>query len=406
MAAAREFELVLWGAPGFTGQLVAEYLVRHHPDTRLALAGRSREKLERVRAELAGLVPAAAELPLLVGDSFDRASLDAITSRAQVVISTVGPYAQYGEALVASCVANGTDYCDLTGESHFIRRMIDAHQSEAERTGARIVHCCGFDSIPSDLGTLMMQEEARARFGEPLAEVRFYAGETKGGASGGTIASMMNMLDEAKDPKVRRVLGDPYALNPEGERSGPDGSDRMGVRYDRDLGMWVGPFVMAAINTRVVRRSNALLDYAYGRKFSYSEEMSFGAGPRGLARATAVAGALGAFVAGVSVAPLRKLMQKTILPDPGEGPTREQREAGYFVVRLVGKTADGRELRGRVEGVNDPGYGETAKMLSESALCLARDGVEAPGGIRTPASTMGMTLVERLRGAGMTFQVA
>ncbi len=402
----RTYEIVLWGASGFTGALVAEYLVRNYPDVGLALAGRNQGKLESVRRELAAIDAKAGELPILIGDSFDRASLDAITAETRVVISTVGPYAQYGEAMVASCVANGTDYCDLTGETQFIRRMIDAHQAEAERTGARIVHCCGFDSIPSDLGTLMVQEAAKERFGSPLAEVKFFAGESKGGASGGTIASMLNILEEAKDKKVRRILGDPYALNPEGERDGPDGSDRMGVRYDDDLGMWVGPFVMAAINTRVVRRSNALMGYAYGRKFRYSEEMSFGAGPRGAIRAGTVAAAVGAFVAGASIKPIRTVLQKTVLPDPGEGPSREEREAGFFVVRLVGKTADGQELRGRVEGQNDPGYGETAKMLGESALCLARDEIAAPGGIRTPASTMGVTLIERLRDAGMVFRVS
>ena len=405
MAADREHELVLWGATGFTGQLVAEYLVRNHAGVRLALAGRSLEKLEAVRRDLAALDPHAAEFPLLLGDSFDRPSLDAITGSAEVVISTVGPYAKYGEALVASCVANGTDYCDLTGETQFIRRMIDAHQDEAERTGARIVHCCGFDSIPSDLGTLMLQEAALERFGEPLTEVKFFAGETKGGASGGTIASMLNLLEEAKDKRVRRILGDPYALNPEGERDGPDGSDRMGVRHDDDLGMWVGPFVMAAINTRVVRRSNALMGYRYGRRFSYSEEMSFGSGPGGAIRAGAFAAGVAAFVGGATLGPIRALLQKTVLPAPGEGPDREARDAGFFIVRLVGKTKDGRVLRGRVEGQSDPGYGETAKMLSESALCLARDGLDGPGGIRTPASTMGMTLVERLRDAGMVFRI-
>ncbi len=401
---ARKHEIVLWGASGFTGQLVAEYLIRNHPDVGLALAGRNREKLEGVRRDLTAIEPKAAELPVLIGDSFDRASLDRITADARVVISTVGPYAKYGEAMVASCVANGTDYCDLTGETQFIRRMIDAHQAQAERTGARIVHCCGFDSIPSDLGTLMIQEAAKERFGAPLKGVRFYAGESRGGASGGTIASMLNILEEAKDKQVRRILGDPYALNPEGERDGPDGSDRMGVRFDEALGMWVGPFVMAAINTRVVRRSNALMGYPYGKKFRYSEEMSFGAGPKGAIRAGTVAAAVGAFVTGASFKPIRAILQKTVLPDPGEGPSREERERGFFVVRLIGTGPDGQELRARVEGQNDPGYGETAKMLGESALCLARDDIAAPGGIRTPASTMGMTLVERLRDAGMVFR--
>ena len=411
---SRPHDIVLWGATGFTGQLVAEYLTRHHlgdahdPPLRLALAGRNRKKLERVRADLARIRPEAAELPLLVGDSFDAASLDAIAEQASVVCTTVGPYAKYGAELVAACVRHGTDYCDLTGETQFIRRMIDAHQDEAVRTGARIVHCCGFDSIPSDLGTLMLQEEAKERYGAPLREVKFFAGESKGGFSGGTVASMLNLLEEAeRDPHVRKVMGHPYALNPDGERRGPDGSDQKGVRYDDDLGMWTAPFIMAAINTRVVRRSNALMGYAYGKDFRYSEVMSTGKGPAGLARAAAVTAGMGGFVAGVAIKPIRKILEDRVLPAPGEGPDAEAREEGFFVVRLLGEMADGRKVRGRVEGDHDPGYGETALMLGESAVCLALEGAEldAPGGIRTPASTMGATLIQRLRRAGMVFRI-
>lgn len=409
---SRRFDVVLWGASGFTGQLVAEYLVRHYADTdlRLALAGRNEAKLERVRRELAGIDERAAELPILLGDSFDAASLDALAADAEVVCTTVGPYAKYGAELVAACVRNGTDYCDLTGETHFIRRMIDAHHDEAVRTGARIVHCCGFDSIPSDLGTRMVQEDFHERYGRYAHEVRYYAGESRGGVSGGTAASMLELLEAAaEDPEIRKILGHPYALNPEGERTGPDGSDQTGVRYEPELGMWTGPFVMAAINTRIVRRSHALEGYPWGRDFRYSEAMTFGKGPKGLLAATLVTGALGGVVAGSVLPPVRKLLAKQ-LPEPGQGPSREKREAGFFVIRLVakGEDASGREvtLRGLVEGQNDPGYGETAKMLGESAVCLALDGaeLEAGGGIRTPASTMGMRLVERLRDAGMTFE--
>lgn len=410
---SREHDVVLFGATGFTGALVAEYLARHHAETgaRIALAGRDRAKLERVRASLAEVDARAGAWPILVADAFDAEALASVVAKTEVVCTTVGPYAKYGAGLVAACVEHGTDYTDLTGETQFIRRMIVAHHESAVRTGARIVHCCGFDSIPSDLGALMMHASMREQHGGLLDELRFFAGESRGGASGGTIASMLNVLDEAsRDPEVRRILADPYSLVPDGPR-GLDGADQMGVRFDRDLGMWTAPFVMAAINTRVVRRSNHLLGRAYGEKFRYSEAMSTGPGARGLAFASAVTAGVGGMMVAGSVGAVRQALERRFLPKPGEGPDREARERGYFVVRLIGKgrAKDGREvlLRGRVEGKADPGYGETAKMLGESALCLALDGasLDAPGGIRTPASTMGMRLVERLRAAGMVFTV-
>ncbi len=415
---SRPHDIVLWGATGFTGELVAEYLVRHRlweradDPVRLALGGRNQAKLEQVRDRLAAIDRRAADLPLVLADSFNESKLRAMAASAQVIISTVGPYAKYGEALVAACVAEGTDYCDLTGEVPFIKKMVDRHHDDARTSGVRIVHCCGYDSIPSDIGTWMLQQEARARHDAVLDTVTLYAGESKGGFSGGTIASMVNLIEEAaRDRDVRRAAGDPYALYPEGEPRGPDGSDQMGVRYDTDLGMWTAPFVMAAINTRVVRRSNALMDFAYGRGFRYAEVMSTGKGRRGAALAAAIAGGLAGFYTALSFAPSRKLLQKRVLPAPGEGPDREKRESGFFVSRLIGKGRDaaGHELvlHGYVRGEADPGYGETAKMLSESALCLLRDGptLGTPGGITTPAAAMGDPLLGHLREAGMTFRV-
>ncbi|NVB43157.1 saccharopine dehydrogenase NADP-binding domain-containing protein [Pseudenhygromyxa sp. WMMC2535] len=406
----RDHDLVLWGATGFTGALVAEYLVRNGAldELRLALAGRSRDKLEALRDQLAAIVPAAAELPLLIGDSFDRASLDAIASSTKVVCSTVGPYAKYGEAVVAACVTHGTHYCDLTGEAQFVHRMIASHHERAVLNGARIVHCCGYDSLPSDLGTYMLHR-AFAERGGHVERVRFFAGESKGGASGGTIASMLHMVDEvSRDRSVLKILANPYSLYPKSEPPGRDGGDQNGVRLDRDLGMWTGPFVMAAINAKVVRRSNALLDFAYGREFRYAESMSTGRGVRGLAFAAALSVGVGVGLGLMAIGPARRLIERR-LPKPGEGPDRDTREAGYFVCRLIADGVDqsGRrlQLRGRVEGTNDPGYGETAKMLGESARCLALDALDSPGGIRTPASTMGDALLERLRRAGMTFRV-
>lgn len=401
---SREFDIVLWGATGFTGGLVADYLARQYlgGDTglRLALAGRSKEKLEGVAQQID-----APPLPILIGDSFDAESLDAIASRTEVVISTVGPYAKYGAELVAACVRNGTDYCDLTGETQFVRRMIDAHHEEATRTGARIVHCCGYDSIPSDLGTLMVQEEFMRRHGTYASEVKMAAGEMSGALSGGTFASMMNILDELKEnPSLRKVLGDPYALNPEGVR-GPDKGDQKGVRFDPDLDMWTAPFIMAAINTRIVRRSHALLGLPWGKDFRYSEVMSTGKGASGLSRAVAFTAGIVAFMGAIAFPLTRPLVEKR-LPSPGEGPSEEERAKGYFKTRLVA-LGDGQTVRGLVADDRDPGYGSTAVMLSESALCLALQSAEirAEGGILTPASAMGMPLIERLRAAGMTFEV-
>jgi short subunit dehydrogenase-like uncharacterized protein len=409
----RSFDVILWGATGSTGQLVAEYLARHHGvgrALRWALGGRSKDKLEKVRASLEAVDPRARELPLLLGDSADRASLDRLAVDASVVCSTVGPYAIHGRELVAACVEAGTDYCDLTGEPQFVRAMIDAHHERAAATGARIVHCCGYDSIPSDLGTLMLQERAREVHGAPCVRVKHFAGEAKGGISGGTAASMVELMDEAaRDPAVRRLINDPYALDPDRGEPGPDGHDQRGVRWDADLGQWTGPFVMAAINTRVVRRSNALLGYAWGRDFRYREAMSFGGGAKGWLRAAGVSAGTTLGIAAVAVAPVRRLVASRLAPASGEGPSKATRDGGYFVSRLVGTLPDDKgKLRGTVRGTSDPGYGETAKMLSEAAVCLAKDGgaIRKKGGVLTPASCMGMRLVARLRDAGMTFEVA
>ena len=240
---SREFDIVVWGASGFTGKLVADYLVRNYVSKdgnptglRLALAGRNHDKVAAVAQEIG-----APELPVLTGDSFDTESLDAMASKAEVVLTTVGPYAKYGDQLVAACVRHGTDYCDLTGESHFVRDMIDAHDDIAKKNGARIVHCCGYDSIPSDLGTWMVQEATKERYGRYASRVKLAAGESRGGASGGTLASLMNLIDDVKaNPELRRVVGDPYALNPRGVR-GPDKGDQTGIRFDKDFAMWTAP---------------------------------------------------------------------------------------------------------------------------------------------------------------------
>lgn len=391
-------DLVLFGATGFTGRLVAEYLAGKHQ--RFALAGRDRTKLEALRREL-GLPQ---ETPILIGDARDAASLEAIVKQAKVVCTTVGPYAKYGSALVAACAKNGVDYCDLAGETQWIRRMVDEHHDEAAKSGARIVHCCGFDSLPSDLGVLMLQEHAKKTHGAPCDTITFALRKTRGGFSGGTVASMLNIMEEAKrDRSVRKVLGDPYALNPPGERSGPDGGDQRGVAFDKDLNGWTAPFVMAAINTRIVRRTNALGGYPYGRSFRYREVMSFPKGARGLAMATGVTAALGGFVAAAALPGIGSLVHRAV-PKPGEGPSAEARASGFFEILLVGRGRDF-TVRGTVAGKGDPGYGATAVMLSEAALCLAGEERKTGGGVLTPAYAMGLPLIERLRAAGMQLTV-
>ncbi|WP_257451482.1 saccharopine dehydrogenase family protein [Archangium lipolyticum] len=409
-ASKTEFDIILWGATGFTGRLVAEYLARTQDAhrARWALAGRDRARLEQVRATLG---PACAELPLVIGDAKDAASLDAMVARTRVVISTVGPYAKYGNELVAACVRGGTDYCDLTGEVQWMRRMIDAHHERARETGARIVHTCGFDSIPSDLGVLMVQEYMREHHGGHCERILFHVAKMRGGFSGGTVASMLQTVDELRaDPSLRRVLGNPHALDPEPRRGRPEERDQMGVRYNPELGRWTAPFVMSAVNTRVVRRSNALLGHPWGQDFLYSEVSSFRPGVKGLLTATGMTAGLGGLLAAMSVPALRRQLEKRVLPAPGEGPSPEERERGFFEVRLIGegmsaKSGNRVRLEGKVAAKGDPGYAATSRMLAESALCLAFDEAPAKGGVLTPASSMGMRLVERLRRAGMTFEV-
>jgi len=408
----RKFDVVLWGATGFTGKLVAAYLLERYGaggELHWALAGRNREKLEAVRAEIGRDTGAdAATLPLIVADAADDASLTSMVDAARVICTTVGPYARYGSRLVAACARRGTHYCDLTGEVQWMRRMIDAHADEAKTSGARIVHTCGFDSILSDLGVFFVDGEMHRQHESHCAAVKCRVVAFSGGFSGGTVASMFNMLEEAgHDPEVRRVMEDPYALNPASERSGPDGPDQTGPVYDPDFDSWTAPFVTAAINTRVVRRSNALLDGGYGREFRYDEAMLMGAGPAGWAKAAALSAALGATTVAGALGPVRQLMAR-FAPSPGEGPSKQQREEGFFKIRFLGRHPQDskKNVHALVTGDRDPGYGSTAKMLGESAVCLARDDLAVAGGFWTPASAMGEALLARLQAnAGVKFTI-
>ncbi|MCB9683286.1 MAG: saccharopine dehydrogenase NADP-binding domain-containing protein [Alphaproteobacteria bacterium] len=402
----RDHDLVLLGATGFTGALVADWLVRHRPDgLRLALAGRNRDKLAAVRAQLAVSAPAAADLPLLVVDSHDDGDMARLAASTKAVCTTVGPYLAHGLPLVVACAAAGTHVCDLTGEVPFIRRSIDACHDAARSSGARIVHCCGYDSIPSDLGTYMVQAAMTAA-GAPATRVTTVVGPQRGGVSGGTTASLLGVLELAQDPSARRAIADTYALDPAGTPRGPRVRDQAAPRWRDDVGQWTAPFVMAAINTRVVRRSHALRGLPWGPDFVYEETMATGGGVRGRARALGITAGLGALLAVGSSATGRRLLERTVLPAPGDGPDEATREGGFFRHLVLAEGPDHR-LVGRVVGTKDPGYGETAKMLGETAIALAADADRLPdvAGVLTPSVALGDVLLDRLRAAGMTWAV-
>ena len=403
----RDFDIIIQGATGFTGTLVAEYLLRQYGvgnDLRWALAGRSETKLQQVRD---GLGAAASGLELIVADSFDKDALQDLAARTRVVLTTVGPYALYGSNLVAACVDAGTHYCDLAGEVQWIRNMIDTHQDRAQVTGARIVHCCGFDSVPMDIGVWFLQHATREKHGVYCDSISMFVKATKGTASGGTLASMMNVIKESRaDRSIARTLIQPYSLNPEGERDGPDDRDQTRLIYREDAKSWTAPFVMAGVNTKVVRRSHALAGYPYGKDFRYDESVLTGRGVSGWLKGALMIAGLGALVAFASFSPTRKLLQRFVLSKPGEGPDRELQRSGFFNLLQVGKLPDGTIVRGKITGDQDPGYGSTSKMLSECAVSLAKDDLDAKGGVWTPAAIMAKPLLERLRkNAGLTFEL-
>lgn len=385
----REIGVVVYGATGYTGKLVAEYLNRQYGadgDVSWAMAGRSIDKLEAVRKDL-GI---SAKVPLIVTDASDPASVRAMVERAAVVITTVGPYQLYGSDLVAACAEAGTDYVDLCGEPNWMEEMINAHGDAAKASGARIVFSCGFDSIPFDLGVFFLQEEAQKLFGEPLSRVRGRVRSMQGVWSGGTLASFRaTMAAAAKNPELVASLMNPFALTP--GFTGVEQPNGMKPMYDEVMESWVAPFMMATINTKNIHRSNLLLNHSYGADFAYDEMFMTGPGEQGEAMANAVA---------------EDKSMSTDTTQPGEGPTREQREAGFYDLLFVGHAADGKSLRVSVTGDMDPGYGSTSKMIAESAVCLLKNPEASAGGILTPAPAMGSLLIDRLkRNAGLTFEI-
>ena len=388
----KDIDITVYGATGFTGQLVAEYLAHTYPASsgvRWAMAGRDADKLARVREA----VHAPADTPLLVADSSDRTALEAIAKQSKVVLSTVGPYQLYGNDLVAVCAETGTDYVDLCGEPAWMAEKIEQHSETAKASGARIVFSCGFDSIPFEMGVHFLQQEAKKSLGAACTNVAGRVLKMQGASSGGTVASFRaTMAAIMENPALMDVMKNPFALA-EGFQGPKQPSSSKPRQDDAMSGLWIAPFFMAPINTKNVHRSNLLLGHAYGEDFTYNEMVVAGPGEKGQQTAEKIAASGGG-------------MTSKSAPKPGEGPSREEREAGHYEVLFIGQTADGQTLQAGVQGDRDPGYGSTSKMISEAALCLVQDRTDTPGGIWTPAPAMGEALIDRLQAnAGLTFDV-
>jgi short subunit dehydrogenase-like uncharacterized protein len=386
-----KFDIVVYGATGFTGQLIAEYLAAHYKgdaNLKWAMAGRSKDKLASVR----DAIGAPSDTPMIVADASDPASLKAMVDQTKSVISTVGPYQLYGNELLAACVASGTDYFDLCGEPLWMREMIDKHEAAAKASGARIVFSCGFDSVPFELGAFFVQEEAKRVFGTPALRVKGRVRDMRGTLSGGTAASAKATFDAvAKDLSLVAILKDPFALTPGSK--GPKQPPGSKPAYEEDLQSWAAPFMMALINTRNIHRSNMLMGFPYGKEFVYDEMVLTGAGEKGEVNAKLVMAA-NAEKTGPNA------------PKPGEGPSKEERENGLYDLLYVAIAPDGRQARAAVKGDRDPGYGSTSKMISECAICLLRDTPDVPAGIWTPGAAMQHKLIKRLADhAGLTFTV-
>ncbi|ABE73922.1 saccharopine dehydrogenase family protein [Psychrobacter cryohalolentis] len=407
----RAYAVVLYGATSFVGQITAHYLAeflsankdKSGSEINWAIAGRDQEKLNELQSNL------TSKVDIIIANSDDPASLDAMTEQTQVIISTVGPYLKYGEPLIKSCVDNGTDYVDLTGEAIFIKDMMDKYQEAAKQSGARIVNSCGFDSIPSDLGVYFTQKQAEAKFDSACDVIHMRVKAAKGGLSGGTIASMATIFEEVGQDKSRRKqVANPYLLNDDKNAPNVRQSNVSKPEYDSEHKRWLAPFVMASINTRIVHRSNQLLGYEYGREFKYDEAMWMKDGLKGKLTSYALSAGLLGFATAMMITPSRELLSKHVLPKSGSGPSKEEQENGYFDIRLFGQTANKDSITTKVTGDKDPGYGSTSRMLSQAALCLAQDisKEEVKGGFWTPASAMGDKLLARLeKHAGLSFDV-
>ena len=409
----RPYDIVVWGATGVAGGLLADYLVDQYTPRRLsvALGGRDPDRLEGVAATLTDRHDGWDELPIVVGDATQIDTLRAVVEQTSVVCTTVGPYTTYGTPLVEACIDAGTDYCDLTGEVNWVRETVDRYHDAAVASDTRIGHSCGFDSVPADLGTTLVQSYATETYGSPCDVVRIYLADGDGSISGGTLASFAELFEATStDPIAKQTLANPYSLAPPGERDGVDPGEQTAPQRDRLGSGWTAPSPMAPVNERIVRRSNALLNYPWGREFRCTEVVPTGTGVRGATEATLIATSLAGFKTAMGIDTLRDGIREYIFPDPGEGPTRAATMDGSFTVRILGRGTgtDGQfTVEATVGADMDPGYGATARMLGESGVALLEDDTDSPldGGVLTPASAIGEPLADRLRAIGFTISV-
>ncbi len=405
-----KYDLVIFGASSFVGQILVRALgdaVKNESDVRWAIAGRSEKKLSAIQQSLTDTHDIAVDI--LIADATDDKALKGLCESTRVIVSTVGPFALYGEDLVRACCESGTDYCDITGEAHWILQMISKYQNTAAKTGARIIHSCAFDSVPSDLGVLFTQQNAIELLGQPCQEIQMRVTKMKGRFSGGTYASALNVAkDLSENPGLRKALASPYCFCPSDHPYTQRQRRLRHADYDAQSDAWIAPFVMEGINTRIVHRSNALLEHLYGKDFRYDEAIVTGTGRKGRKRASRTSYGLWLFGFFASIPLFSAAMARWLLPKPGEGPSNEEQERGYYELTFRGKAPGRGSIQCRLSGKKDPGYGGSAMILAQVALCLAFDTkkIQAGGGFWTPASILGETLIPRLRDhASLQFEI-
>ena len=409
----KKYDLIVFGVTGFTGRLVFEYLITHYglynSKFTWAIAGRNKKKLEELKKSLIHIDPKSEKIDTFVADSFDSKSLDTMTSSCGIIISTVGPYIKYGLPLVESCVKNSTNYCDLTGEVPFIRESIDLFHEKAIKNKCRIIHSCGFDSIPSDLGVLLLQRYCQKKYNKVCNEVNLYVEALKGGLSGGTIASMISVMKYVDlHPEKKNILNSSFSLNPMKKMYKYEQEPTLrSIRWDNTIKKWICPFLMSGINTRIVRRTNAIAEFSYGDRFEYNEMSSFKNGLNGFLRAFIMLITLGILQFTIKSNFLLWILRKMVLPKQGEGPSDRKMKDGFFKMKIIGKIDRVAKNSVTIIGKTDPGYSATAKMLTESAISilLNEDKIPKAYGVLTPASGIGLILIDRLQDRGISFTI-
>ena len=408
-----KYDLIVFGATGFTGKLVVEYLLKNYgiinSQFTWAIAGRNETKLKKLNKSFFNINKESVDIDTFVVDSFDSSSLDILTSSCKVIISTVGPYLKYGLPLVKSCVKNKTNYCDITGEVPFIRESIDLFHEKAKKNECRIIHSCGFDSVPSDLGVLLLQKNSLKKYEKLCDEVNLYIQEIKGSLSGGTVASMENLMKYIElHPDKKNMYKSPISLNPIWKiNNHVEQPPIKSIRWDKREKKWTCPFLMAGINTRIVRRTNAIADFSYGKDFKYNEISSFNPGLYGFLKALMRLTTLGLLKSSIKSKVLFQILKNSVLPKVGEGPSEHKMKNGFFKMKLIGYFNGITKISVTVAGHSDPGYSATAKMLAESALTILIDGDKIPKsyGVLTPASGIGLAIFDRLNDKDISFKV-